>query len=159
MEVGQVAFARLCLAYSAAQRAARLVTEVPATVVVSGDFDLSGTDGGFRVKQSPNTQGQPPSCVRLRHSPKRGQRRLPTNDSEFAIGVVGAAVPIASPNGRIIACLSISAPKARKSLEEVALLVSMMQAAALRITKILSVIGKDEVEEEAETKPGRRKRS
>jgi hypothetical protein len=51
-----------------------------------------------------------------------------TNDSEFAIGVVGAAVPIAGPSGRIIACLSISAPTARKSLVEVRLLVPMMQA-------------------------------
>ena len=49
--------------------------------------------------------------------------------------------------------------EARKSLEEVALLVPKMQAAALRITKILSVIDEDEVEEEAEIKPGRRKRS
>lgn len=81
-----------------------------------------------------------------------------TNDSEFAIGVVGAAVPIAGPNGRIIACLSISAPKARKSLEEVTLLVPVMQAAALRITKILSVIGNDEVESETEQKQPRRKR-
>jgi IclR family transcriptional regulator, acetate operon repressor len=62
-----------------------------------------------------------------------------TNDSEFAIGVVGAAVPIAGPNGRVVACLSISAPKARKSLDEVTLLVPTLQAAALRITKILSV--------------------
>jgi IclR family acetate operon transcriptional repressor len=82
-----------------------------------------------------------------------------TNDSEFAIGVVGAAVPIVGPNGRVIACLSISAPKARKSLEEVTLLVPMMQAAALRITKMLSIIGDDNVEDEAEMKSGRRKRS
>jgi hypothetical protein len=63
------------------------------------------------------------------------------------------------PNGRVIACLSISAPKARKSLEEVTLLVPMMQAAALRITKMLSIIGDDSVEDEAEMKSGRRKRS
>jgi IclR family transcriptional regulator, acetate operon repressor len=62
-----------------------------------------------------------------------------TNDSEFAIGVVGAAVPIAGPSGRVIACLSISAPKARKSLEEVTMLVPALQAAALRITKIMRV--------------------
>ncbi|QTD93317.1 IclR family transcriptional regulator [Burkholderia anthina] len=82
-----------------------------------------------------------------------------TNDSEFAIGVVGAAVPIAGPNGRIIACLSISAPKARKSLEEITLLVPMMQAAALRITKILTVLDGDEVEEDDEIKTGRRRRT
>jgi len=81
-----------------------------------------------------------------------------TNDSEFAIGVVGAAVPIAGPNGRIIACLSISAPKARKSLEEVTLLIPVIQAAALRITKILSVIEHDEVAPEPEQKQPRRKR-
>jgi IclR family acetate operon transcriptional repressor len=81
-----------------------------------------------------------------------------TNDSEFAIGVVGAAVPIAGPSGRIIACLSISAPKARKTLEEVTLLVPMMQAAALRITKIMSVLEDDEVAPEPEQKQPRRKR-
>lgn len=63
------------------------------------------------------------------------------NDSEFAIGVVGAAVPIMGPSGRVIACLSISAPKARKSLDDITLLVPDLQAAALRITKILSVSG------------------
>jgi DNA-binding IclR family transcriptional regulator len=82
-----------------------------------------------------------------------------TNDSEFAIGVVGAAVPIAGPNGRIIACLSISAPKARKSLEEVTLLVPMMEAAALRITKILTVLEGDQVDDEPEPKVSRRKRT
>jgi IclR family acetate operon transcriptional repressor len=82
-----------------------------------------------------------------------------TNDSEFAIGVVGAAVPIAGPNGRIIACLSISAPKARKSLEEVTLLVPMMEAAALRITKILTVLEGDQVDDEPEPKASRRKRT
>ncbi|TAM85145.1 IclR family transcriptional regulator [bacterium] len=82
-----------------------------------------------------------------------------TNDSEFAIGVVGAAVPIAGPSGRVIACLSISAPKARKSLEEVTLLVPMLEAAALRITKILSVIEADEPQDEVEAKASRRKRS
>ncbi|CAE6753133.1 HTH-type transcriptional regulator XynR [Paraburkholderia nemoris] len=82
-----------------------------------------------------------------------------TNDSEFAIGVVGAAVPIAGPNGRIIACLSISAPKARKSLEEVTLLVPMMEAAALRITKILTVLEGDQIDDEPEPKAPRRKRT
>lgn len=82
-----------------------------------------------------------------------------TNDSEFAIGVVGAAVPISGPNGRNIACLSISAPRARKSLEEVTMLVPSMQAAALRITKILSVIEGDDGEEGIEAKPVRRKKS
>jgi len=81
-----------------------------------------------------------------------------TNDSEFAIGVVGAAVPIAGRNGRIIACLSISAPKARKTLEEVTLLVPMMQAAALRITRILSVVEGDEAVPQPEQKQSRRKR-
>ncbi|OLL28501.1 hypothetical protein BTH42_27465 [Burkholderia sp. SRS-W-2-2016] len=82
-----------------------------------------------------------------------------TNDSEFAIGVVGAAVPIAGPNGRLIACLSISAPKARKSLEEITLLVPTLQAAALRITRILSVLDGGADEAETEAKPARRKRS
>ncbi len=83
-----------------------------------------------------------------------------SNDSEFAIGVVGAAVPISGPNGRIIACLSISAPKARKSLDEITMLVPSMQAAAARITKILSTMEDDAAEDEPEAKPpGRRKRT
>ncbi|QIE22922.1 IclR family transcriptional regulator C-terminal domain-containing protein [Caballeronia sp. SBC2] len=81
-----------------------------------------------------------------------------TNDSEFAIGVVGAAVPIVGPTRRIIACLSISAPKARKTMEEVTLLVPVMQAAALRITKIMSVLEDDEVAPEPEQKQSRSKR-
>ncbi|MGF6263282.1 hypothetical protein OKW49_004210 [Paraburkholderia youngii] len=63
-----------------------------------------------------------------------------------------------SPNGRVIACLSISAPKARKSLEEVTLLVPQLQAAALRITKILGVIDDNSDEDEAEAKPARGRR-
>lgn len=82
-----------------------------------------------------------------------------SNDSEFAIGVVGAAVPIVGPNGRVMACLSISAPKARKSLEEVTLLVPMMQAAALRITKILTAVEIEEEDSLVEQKGLRRKRT
>jgi IclR family transcriptional regulator, acetate operon repressor len=83
-----------------------------------------------------------------------------TNDSEFAIGVVGAAVPILGPQGRVVACLSISAPKARKSLEEITLLVPTLQASALRITRILGVLeGESADAEEVEAKPARRKRS
>ncbi|UEC03120.1 hypothetical protein LK462_11465 [Burkholderia vietnamiensis] len=82
-----------------------------------------------------------------------------TNDSEFAIGVVGAAVPIAGPNGRIVACLSISAPKARKSLEEVTLLIPLLEAAAFRITKVLGAIGGNADEDTAEAKPPRSQRS
>ncbi|WMY10981.1 IclR family transcriptional regulator [Paraburkholderia phenoliruptrix] len=81
------------------------------------------------------------------------------NDSELAIGVVGAAVPIASPTGRVVACLSISAPKARKSLDEVTMLVPTLQAASLRITKILSVLDKEETTENGEAKTQSRKRS
>jgi IclR family transcriptional regulator, acetate operon repressor len=68
-------------------------------------------------------------------------------------------VPIAGPNGRVIACLSISAPKARKSLEDITLLVPTLQAAASRITRILSVMDDDANEDEAETGTARRKRS
>ncbi|WP_164707981.1 IclR family transcriptional regulator [Paraburkholderia phosphatilytica] len=78
-----------------------------------------------------------------------------SNDSEFAIGVVGAAVPIAGPSGRVVACLSISAPKARKSLEEVTMLVPTLQAAAMRITRILGVLDED-TEEVAPSNKGSR---
>ncbi|WP_082862481.1 IclR family transcriptional regulator domain-containing protein [Caballeronia hypogeia] len=99
-----------------------------------------------------------PDRLRLKIEQVRKQGYA-TNDSEFAIGVVGAAVPISGPNGRIIACLSISAPKARKSLEEITLLIPVLQAASLRITKILGAIEEVESDEEAEAKVPRRMRS
>jgi hypothetical protein len=46
-----------------------------------------------------------------------------------------------------------------QSLEEVTLLVPMMQAAALRITKILSKVGSGDVDDDAEVKTPRRKKS
>ena len=64
-----------------------------------------------------------------------------TNDSEFVVGVVGAAVPIHGQNDNVIACLSLSAPKARKSLEELAMHIVLMQSIAARITRILTLQG------------------
>ncbi|RDU97208.1 IclR family transcriptional regulator [Trinickia dinghuensis] len=66
-----------------------------------------------------------------------------TNDSEYAIGVVGAAVPVFGQSDRVIACLSLSAPKARKSLEDITLHVPLLQSVAQRITRILILQGDD----------------
>ncbi|MEX3960334.1 IclR family transcriptional regulator [Trinickia sp. EG282A] len=97
---------------------------------------------------------------RLRHEIEQVRKQgYASNDSEFAIGVVGAAVPVDGSNGRTIACLSISAPKARKSLEEVTLLAPMLQAAALRITKMLSVLDGNYVAIKSDIKAVPRRRS
>ena len=52
---------------------------------------------------------------------------------EFAPGVVGCAVPIRLPNGRLIAGLGISVPSARASFEEVKARVPLLQRAAREI--------------------------
>jgi DNA-binding IclR family transcriptional regulator len=66
-----------------------------------------------------------------------------SNDSEFAIGVVGAAVPVFGQNDRVVACLSLSAPKARKSLEDMVLYVPQLQSVANRIARILTLQSED----------------
>ncbi|PWC11089.1 hypothetical protein B4923_14420 [Brenneria roseae subsp. americana] len=61
------------------------------------------------------------------------------NDSEFVIGVVGSAVPVFDPAGKVIACLSISAPHVRKSLSDMVDLITLLQATADKITKVLYI--------------------
>lgn len=63
-----------------------------------------------------------------------------TSESEFVVGVVGAAVPVYGPTNKLVACLSISAPTARKALTDLIELIPLMQNSSKRITRILSVL-------------------
>lgn len=54
------------------------------------------------------------------------------------VGVVGATVPVYGPTNKLVACLSISAPSARKALDDLAEMIPLMQNAFKRITRILS---------------------
>ncbi|MET5489583.1 IclR family transcriptional regulator [Klebsiella variicola] len=58
------------------------------------------------------------------------------NDSEFVLGVVGVAVPVRDTHGKVIACLSVSAPHVRKSLNDMINIVTLLQATADKITRV-----------------------
>lgn len=59
------------------------------------------------------------------------------NDSEYISGVVGAAVPIKNKEGQVTAALTISAPRSRRSLDEIGTIVPMLRTYADRIGRIL----------------------
>jgi DNA-binding IclR family transcriptional regulator len=59
------------------------------------------------------------------------------NDSGYIAGVVGAAVPIAHADGFVHAALTLSAPKSRKSLDDVRALLPLLKNYAARIARIL----------------------
>lgn len=60
-----------------------------------------------------------------------------TNDSEFIVGVVGAAVPVRSEDDRVLAVLTISAPKIRMSVEKLTSFVPAMRSAAAKIARAI----------------------
>ena len=57
------------------------------------------------------------------------------NDSEFIVGVVGAAVPVRSEDNRVLAALTISAPKIRMTMERLREHVPAMKSAAAKIAR------------------------
>jgi DNA-binding IclR family transcriptional regulator len=57
------------------------------------------------------------------------------NDSEFIVGVVGAAVPVRSNDDKVLAALSVSAPKIRVSLERLKEFIPALRSAAVRIAQ------------------------
>jgi len=59
------------------------------------------------------------------------------NDSEYISGVVGAAVPIRNKEGQVTAALTISAPRSRRSLDEIIAMVPTLKTYADRIGRIL----------------------
>ena len=60
-----------------------------------------------------------------------------TNDSEYIVGVVGAAVPVRSEEDRILAVLTISAPKIRMTLERLTGFIPAMRSAAAKIARAI----------------------
>jgi IclR family transcriptional regulator, acetate operon repressor len=61
------------------------------------------------------------------------------SDDEFAVGVVGCAVPIRHPDGTLVAGLGISVPSPRLTVDELTQFRSRMEAAARAITAALVV--------------------
>lgn len=59
------------------------------------------------------------------------------NESEYIVGVVGAAVPIVNADGQVIAALTLSAPRSRRTLEEVHAMVPTLKNFADRIGRAL----------------------
>lgn len=59
------------------------------------------------------------------------------NDSEFVVGVVGAAVPVFDNEQNVIACLSLSAPHVRKNLNDMVNLITLLQATSDKITRVM----------------------
>lgn len=59
------------------------------------------------------------------------------NDSEFIVGVVGAAVPVRNTEDRVLAALTVSAPKSRMPLDKLKTFIPAMKSAAARIARSL----------------------
>lgn len=59
-------------------------------------------------------------------------------DSEFTLGVIGAAVPVLTPEGQLLGCLSISAPQARQSAQQIQDMIPRMQEASAKIAMLMS---------------------
>ena len=60
-----------------------------------------------------------------------------SNDSEYIVGVVGAAVPVRNKDGQVIAALTISAPRSRRSLNEINAAVPTLKTYAERLSRAL----------------------
>lgn len=60
-----------------------------------------------------------------------------TNDSEYISGVVGAAVPVRGKDSTVVAALTVSAPRSRRSLGEISAMVPMLRTYADRLGRIL----------------------
>jgi len=57
------------------------------------------------------------------------------NDSEFIVGVVGAAVPVRSEDDRVLAAVTVSAPKIRLTPDRVKDCIPAMGWTAARIAR------------------------
>lgn len=58
------------------------------------------------------------------------------SNEEFTPGVVGCAVPVRLPNGRLLAGLGVSVPSARMPFEKIEVLLPALQRAAHRIAAV-----------------------
>lgn len=84
---------------------------------------------------TPHTITEPKALREELHLVRR--QGYATNDSEFIVGVVGAAVPIRSEDDRILAAVTISAPKIRVTLEKLIGFIPAMRNAAIRIGRAI----------------------
>jgi len=84
---------------------------------------------------TPKTVTQPKALAeRLRKVRSQGYA---ANESEYIVGVVGAAVPIEDAEGKVIAALTLSAPMGRRTLPEVVGMVPTLRNYADRIRRTL----------------------
>ena len=61
-----------------------------------------------------------------------------TNQSTFVDGVMGIAVPVRDSNGRLLACVTVSAPSSRKSIDDLMSNLTELRSAADRLGRVLS---------------------
>jgi len=59
------------------------------------------------------------------------------NDSEYVVGVVGVAVPVKNKDGDVVAALTLSAPKSRHTVGDMAKLVPILRGYASRVSRII----------------------
>lgn len=84
---------------------------------------------------TPKTVTEPKVLLeRLRKVKNQGYA---ANESEYIVGVVGAAVAIQNTDGQVVAALTISAPKSRRTLEEVVAMVPTLTTYADRIRRAI----------------------
>lgn len=61
-----------------------------------------------------------------------------SNESEYIVGVVGAAVPIHGADNQVVAALTISAPRSRRTLDEVHAMVPTVKTYAERMRRSIA---------------------
>jgi DNA-binding IclR family transcriptional regulator len=104
---------------------ASLSTEELSIFLASGPWE----------KLTPNTVADRKSLAdRLKRVRAQGYA---ANESEYIVGVVGAAVPIEDVEGKVVAALTLSAPVGRRSLSDVVGMVPTLRNYADRIRRIL----------------------
>lgn len=127
----------LTLLFQSGQRAPLYCTSSGRIVLAHMDkrqFDSYMLSGPWE-RLTPFTISEPADLLREVESVRT--QGYATSESEFVVGVVGAAVPVYGPSGKLVACVSISAPLARKSMTDLIETVPLLQAASKRITRIL----------------------
>ena len=61
-----------------------------------------------------------------------------SNESEYIVGVVGAAVPIHGADNQVVAALTISAPRSRRTLEQIHTMVPTVKTYAERMRRSIA---------------------
>lgn len=86
-------------------------------------------------RRTPNTVFDPAAlAARLKRVRSQGYA---ANESEYILGVVGAAVPIEDEESRVVAALTLSAPMGRRTLADVVDMIPTLRNYAERIRRVL----------------------